>query len=279
MDSASTAAAFLAVIALSDGLRLLPAGAIVVSRLVLGDWTVSWVQPDHHAGSGLRLITWCSPVLLPLVLSEDAGGTAPLKRRLTRFRARKRRTRSHVVALRVGGILILVTLVVVTPWLTARSGIWGLLLGVSLVWWLCVVQMIIAMAAFRRAGATFGGAILTSMKCLWPFTAPRVAEDVMGRVVAGVPPLILLHELLPRDAFRHFARPLLFDVVVRGEPADAVVALRAQLGESETAEIVNGRPTVCDGDAYCPRCGASFYRSARLCSDCVEVELRSQAAG
>lgn len=278
MDSASTAAAFLAVIALSDGLRLLPAGAIVVSRLAFGDWTVAWVNAERHAASRLRLITWCSPLLLPVVPVADADAAVPLRRRLTRFRARSRRTRSHVAALRIGGILTLVALIVGIPWLTARSGIWGLLLGVSLVAWLSVVQTIIAIAAFRLAGAGLGPATLASAKFLWPFSAPRAAEEVMHRVSAGIPPLILMHELLPVDAFRRFARPLLFDAVVRGEQTDAIVTLRAHMGESDVADIVNRPPSVGDGDAYCPRCGASYYHGARLCSDCVAVELRPHHA-
>ncbi len=278
MDSASTAALFLAIIAVSDGLRLLPAGATVVSRLAFGDWLVAWVNSDGQSGSRLRLITWCSPLLLPLVLSDDTDTAVPLGRRLARCRARMRRTRSHFAVLRIGGILILAALVAGIPWLTSRSGIWGLLLGASVVLWLCVVQTVIAIAAFRRAGSTLGQAMLTSAKCLWPFSAPRAAEEVMRRVVAGVPPLILMHTLLPGDAFRRFARPLLFDAVVRGEQADGVLELRARLGESEIAEILNEPPTVPDGDAYCPRCGASFYRGARFCSDCAEVELRPQLA-
>ena len=279
MDSASTAAAFLAVIALSDGLRLLPAGAIIVSRLAFGDWAIAGAGDDRHTGGGLRLITWCSPLLLPAVLAFDTDARLPLRRRLARFRARLHRTRSHVTALRVGGVLTLAALIAGIPWLTARSGMWGLLLGVSLVLWLCVVQTLVAIAAFRRAGRALGSAVLASTKFLWPFTAPRAAEEVMSRVIVGVPALVVLHELLRTDVFRRFARPLLFDALVRGEQRVEVAELRAVLGESEVTEILNEPPLVRDGDAWCPRCGASFYRAARFCSDCAEVELRPQTAG
>ena len=121
--------------------------------------------------------------------------------------------------------------------------------------------------------------MLGSARYLWPFSAPRAAEDVMTRVTADVPPLVLLRELLPPDAFRRFARPLLFDAVIRGEQAEGGATLRAHLGESHVAEIVTKPPSEPDGDAYCPRCGASYYRGARFCSDCGEVELRPQAAG
>lgn len=281
MDSASTAAVFLAVIAVSDGLRLLPAGAIVVSRIAFGDWFVASVNrdPAPHTAGRLRLITWCSPLLLPQVLGGKADATVPLGRRVARFRKRARRARSFIAALRIGGILTLATLVIGIPALTARSGIWGLLLGVSVVFGLCTVQAILAIGAFRRAGAPFGHAMLRSAKYLWPFNAPRAGEDVMSCVTADVPPLILLRELLPPDAFRRFARPLLFDAVVRGEQGEEVAALRAHMGESQVVEIVARPPSDRDGEAYCPRCEASFYRGARFCSDCAEVELRPQATG
>lgn len=278
MDSASTAAAFLAVIALSDGLRLLPAGAIVISRLAFGDWGVAWVNPEREAGNRLRLVTWCSPVLLSIVMGADEDDALSVRRRLARYRSRMRRTRPYLAALRIGGVLALVALIVLVPWLTSRSGLWGLLLGTSILMWLCVAQTLIAIAAFRRAGTPTAKTLLAAVRFLWPFSAPRAAEDVLRRVVSGVPPLVLLHELLPADEFCRVARPMLFDAL-RGDESDRVSALRAHLGESQSADIVNRPPSQRDGDAYCPRCGASFYRTARFCSDCAGVELRPQMAG
>ena len=279
MDSASTAAAFLAVIAVSDGLRLLPAGAIVVCRLAFGDWSVTWASAAGHAGSRLRLVTWCSPLLLPVVVAVEADAPLPLRRRVVRFRARLRRTRGYVAVLRIGGAAILLALIAGIPWLTARSGAWGLLLGISLVVLLCVMQTVIAIAAFRRAGVAFGRGAVASVRYLWPFSAQRAAEDVMQRATSDVPQMILMHELLPPETFRRFARPILFDAIVRHEARHEVAMLRAHLGEALVAEIVNRPPSDRDGDAYCPRCGTSFYRGARFCSDCAEVELRPQIAG
>lgn len=101
----------------------------------------------------------------------------------------------------------------------------------------------------------------------------------MSRVIDGIPALVALHELLPADAFRRFARPLLFDALVRGEQAAEVAELRALLGETKVALILNEPPLVRDGDAWCPRCGTNYYRGARFCSDCAQVELRPQAVG
>lgn len=272
MSSATSAAVLLAVIALSDGLRLLPAGAIVVCRVVVGAWSVGWVNADRTRRP--RLVTWCSPFALPLVLADDVESHLTVGRRRARFRARLRRTRAHVAALRIGGVLILATLIVGIPWLTARADVWGFLLGLSTVLWLCFVQTVIAIVALRRAGSGLKRALLASVKYLWPFSGPRAAEDVMQQVTRDVPPLILLREFLTVDAFDHFIRPILFDAVVRGAETAAVAELRACLGEGQVASIVNQPPRHRDGDAFCPRCGASFYRRAGFCSDCVEVELR-----
>jgi hypothetical protein len=279
VDSASTAAAFLAAIAVSDGLRLLPAGAIVVCRLAVGDWFVSWASADEHAGSRFRLVTWCSPVLLPVVAVLDTDTTPPLRRRVVRFRARLRRTRRYVAVLRVGGVAILAALIAGIPWLTARSGAWGLLLGISVVVLLCVMQTVIAIAAFRRTGAAFGRAAVASARYLWPFSAQRAAEDVLHRAAADVPQMILMHELLPPETFRRFARPILFDAVVRHDARHEADVLRSHIGEAMVADIVDRPPSDRDGDAYCPRCGTSFYQRSRFCSDCAEVELLPLIAG
>jgi hypothetical protein len=276
VSSATSAALLLAVVALSDGLRLLPAGAIVACRVLFGDWAVDRVNAEQRVRP--RLITWCSPLALPVVLHGGVESSLSLGRRLTRFRARMRRTRSLVGALRLGGVLILTTLIGGVPWLTARWGVWGFLLGLSALLWLCLVQGVTAMVAFRRAGVGVTRALLTTVKYLWPFTGPRAAEDVLHQVARDVPPLILLRELLPGDAFGHFVRPLLFDAVVRGAQTPAVAELRAHLGAASVASIVNEPPRQRDGDAFCPRCGASFSRRAGPCSDCAEVELRPRPA-
>jgi hypothetical protein len=278
VDNASTAAAFLALIAVSDGLRLLPAGAIVVSRVLLGDWSLSKTAATN-SGNTVRLITWCGPLVQPLVLRTDQHSTLSARRLLTRFRARRRRTQSLVGALRVVGTLTLLALVAGVPLLTSRSGVWGLLLGVSIVLCLCVVQTVLAVFAFRRAGETPFRALLGASRFLWPFSAPRAAEEVMTRVAMGVPALIVVDQLLKPEAFTGFARPLLFDAVVRGEETGPVAALRQHLGASRVAAILNAPPPMPDGDVYCPRCGASFYRSARVCSDCSDVELLTQTTG
>lgn len=274
MDSASSAAAFLAVIALSDGLRLLPpgGGAIVVCNTWLRGWTVARVS-DHDQGKRPRLLTWCSPVVLPLVLPARQEVSLPVGRLVARFRARRTRTAGHVVVLRVGGAMTLLALVVGTPLLTSRYGVWGLVVALGAVLLLSLAQAVVAMLGMRRAGRSLREAAMACVKLCWPFTAPRGAEELERQVASGVPRLLLLAELLPPDQFGALVRPLLYDAVVRGATDPDVGYLREQLGESRIAALMREPPPSADGAGWCPRCGDSFARAHGSCSDCVDVAL------
>jgi hypothetical protein len=274
LDSATGAAAFLAVIALLDGLRLLPAaaGAIVVRNTWLRGWSVARVsEPDDR--ERVRLLTWCSPVALPLVLSTRPQLSLPARRLVARFRARRARTRGHVVALRVGGVSTLIALVLGIPLLTSRYGLWGLLVAVSAVLLLSLTQAAVAMRALRRAGSSLREAAVASVRLCWPFTAPRAAEEVERQVASGMPPLVLLAELLPPGEFGSFVRPLLYDAVVRGVESPDVRDLCDHLGESRIRALTREPPMSADGEAWCPRCGDSFARAHGNCSDCADVAL------
>lgn len=272
MDSAITAAAFLAVIALSDGLRLLPAGAIVLCHVWWRGWHVVLVT-DRDSGDRPRLMTWCSPLMLPLMLSARREPPLPVARLIARFRARHARTRGHVLALRVGGVLTLVSLVAGIPLLTSRSGIWGLLVATAAVFLLSLGQAVVAMLGMRRAGRSRRKAAAACLRLCWPFNAPRAAEEVERQVVSDVPALVLVAELLGPDDFARFARPLLYDAVMRGLEDQEVARLRGELGASRVVALIREAPTSADGNAWCPRCGDSFTRTDGYCSDCVDVAL------
>lgn len=276
MDSAAGAAALLAVIAVSDGLRLLPAGAIVVSHgWLLRGWNVTHVSADVR--DRLRLLTWCSPLVLPLVLTRQPETVLPPRRVVARYRARRRRTRGYVLTLRVCGAITLVALVVGIPLLTARSGVWGLLVAVAAVFLLSVVQAILAILAMRQAGRTGTRAAAACVQFCWPFSAPRAAEDVERLVGSDVPPLVLLAEVLPPDDFVRFVRPRLYDALERGADDPEIAQLRRYLGADRTAALTREPASSEDGQAWCPRCGATFARAVGDCSDCVDVALVPRA--
>ncbi|MEX2153960.1 MAG: hypothetical protein WD825_11525 [Gemmatimonadaceae bacterium] len=279
-DDIVTTSLILALVALSDGVRRIPAGAIVLRRLGLGPWTAPRFEEPE---SRLELVSWCIPLALPLVLTRESNGTSgpesaelALTRRLTRFRARLRRVRHHVLALRINGLAILATLVVVLPLLAYRGGAWGFLVGVQLLLTLCLVQVVAAAMALRRVGIALRPALFASVPFAWPFTAPRAAEVVQSHAVAGLPPLLALHELAPEDEFLRVARPALYDAMVRNIVSDDVAALAELWGEARVRSLI-GKPSAEDADLYCPRCGSAFNPGREFCTDCGDVALLPRA--
>lgn len=233
---------------------------------------------DHDARERARLLTWCSPIALPLVLSEGQESLLPVRRLVARFRARRARTRGHVVALRVGGAITLVALVLGIPILTSRYGVWGLLVALAALLLLSLTQAVLAMLGTRRAGCSLRDAAVACVRLCWPFTAPRAAEEVERQVASGVPRLVLLAELLSPEEFGQFVRPLLYDAVVRGAENSDVSDLSGHLGQSRVRALTGAPPMSADGTAWCPRCGDSFDRTDGYCSDCVDVALEPRFA-
>lgn len=276
MDSVAAAGLLLGIVALSDGLRLLPASAIVIRRGAFGGWSL---PPGAQDARTLRLVSWCIPLALPLIMEHGAGTSSaePLRRRVTRFRARQRRVRPWIVALRAVGFATLLALIAGLPFLIGRSGSWGLMVGIALVFALALTQAGISAFALRRAGVSARRAVFASLKFCWPFTAPRAAEEVQRRVVVDIPVLVVLHHLLPGEDFERIARPMLYDALVRDRVSPEAAAMIQYLGDPLSRAFVARLPGSFEGDAFCPRCGTGFNRGPTLCSDCDEVALTSAA--
>jgi hypothetical protein len=274
MDSVASAGVLLAAVAVADGIRALPAGAILIRHLPLVGWRLA-DAPEHPAR--LRLLSWCIPLSLPLVVDAEEELLAPgtLRRTMTRLRSRRRRVERHLVALRALGMVTLATLIAALPLLVGRSGVWGLIVGLGILLALCLAQFGIGAIALARGGASRWTAALRAAKYLWPFTAPRAAEEVQRQVAAGVPALVLLHELLPPNEFAGIARPLVYDVLAHSQPRPGVAALMEHLGLERAHALIATAPERGDGDAYCPRCGKEFYAGIERCSDCIGVGLVS----
>lgn len=233
---------------------------------------------DQDEGERARLLTWCSPLVLPLVLPAQQESSLPVRRLVARFRARRARTRGHVVALRVGGATTLLALVVGIPLLTSRYGVWGLLFALAAVLLFSLTQAVLAMLGLRRAGCSLRAAAVACVRLCWPFTAPRAAEEVERQVASGVPRLVLLAELLSPEEFGQFVRPLLYDALVRGAENSDVSHLSGHLGQSRVRALTGEPQRADDGKAWCPRCGDSFDRPDGNCSDCVDVALEPRFA-
>lgn len=270
MDNVVTAGVFLAIIAWSEGLRLLPPEAFVLRRLPFDVWRVAGVPDDVRR---LRVVSWCIPLALPLVVAATGAGQAPAAPgAVAGLRQRASRVRRHLAALRVIGVALLLALVVGLPMLVGRSGLWGLLVGMATVLTLACVQATLAAFAFTRIGEQPGRALFACVRYCWPFAAPRAAEDVQRRVAAGVPPLVLLHELLPPEEFARVGRPLLYDTLVRGMSTPDTASLLEHMGEQDARALL-ALPASEPDARFCPRCGTAFHSERAHCSDCAGVEL------
>lgn len=270
MDSLVTAGVFLGIIAWSEGLRVLPAETHVLRRLPFDAWRVAGGPETERR---IRVVSWCLPVAVPLIVGPDASAAAADTRAaVALLRERSRRVRRHLAALQVNGVAILVALVAGLPMLVGRSGAWGLLVGLAAIGALACVQAATAAAALARLGERRGRALLTAARYCWPFAAQRAPEDLQRRVAAGLPALVLMHELLPPDEFARVARPLLYDALVRGAHVPDTARLLAHMGEPDARALL-ALPASEPGASFCPRCGTAFDPRRAQCSDCAGVAL------
>lgn len=273
LNSVATAA-ILYGITFAEGLRQLPADAIVLRRLAFGHWRfVRRVE----IGAGLRLVSWCLPVSLPLVMlreSSSASG-AEILERVEQMRARIAETRLWLGILRILGLLTLLLLVLGVPVVVERNGLFGLVLGVVVLLELTLVQAIWAGWLLKRLGASGRSVATASLKLLNPFAVQRAPEVVLARIVADVPALAAAHELLGEEEFVRAFRPLLYDALYGDASRDAVTFL----AEERVGSLLRTPPPGQTNGAFCPRCESQFAIRAGFCADCGVVPLIAVGSG
>jgi hypothetical protein len=275
MTSADAIAAIvvLAAITLSEGIRRLAADAIVVRRSLLGRWSVARA---NEIGNGIRLVSPCIPVSVPLVLTPvgtEGVGSPGLRRLRSRFTARAERTHLALITLQVQGMAVLLALVVGIP-LAAFRGPRELALVFGVVLSLSVGQACLTAAALMRAGARRSRSLAAACRIVWPFAAFRAAEVVQAQIAAGVPRMAVLHGLLGQDALLRAYRPLVHDIIQAGDASEDAGTLLELVGRPRLEAFLRHRP---DGDAACcPRCGVEYEASRERCADCL-VPLQSPA--
>lgn len=262
---------FLAAIALSESIRRLPGDTLLLRQLGWKPWRRA---PDGVADQA-RLVSWCIPLDLPIVLQPDSGTTRlGLRRALTRFRARMRRVGPDVAVLRgvgIGSLGLLLFLPVAMSW----WGLWGLVSSVELLFMLTLGQTTIAWSALARSGMTRRGALAASLKFLWPFTSQRAAEAVMAQIASGVPSLAVARELLGDAEFlREFRRPV-YDAVKGAGRDDNGRLIEALFGRPALEAAVLAGP-VGAHEPWCPRCLTLYQDGATKCADC-DITLQRPA--
>jgi len=256
-DSLLTAG-ILAVVALSEGVRVVPFGALVLER-PFGRWRIA---RTFELGSGMHLVSWCIPYTLPALLSsapihDVAGETGRVRERFATVESRVRTTR-------VFGGLILLVLVVGLPYSASHWSGLGLLGALALLLGLSVAQMLTTRTALRDLGEPAGGA----WRLLWPFSAPRAPQMLQERAFAGFSPTLVAHALLDDDDFLRSMRPLVYDATHTLASSSDILALY----DRATLRAFIERPVAEDGQPYCPRCAALYRAGTARCSDC-DAEL------
>lgn len=270
LNSVGTAA-ILYGIGFAEGVRQLPADAIVLRRLGFGRWRfVRRVE----IGAGLRLASWCLPVSLPAVLPRESrpANDTELSERVSAMRARIAETRLSLGLLRVLGLATLL-LVAGVPFVVERNGLFGLIVAGIIVLELTFVQALLAGWLMRRLGATGRSAGMVSLKLLNPFAVQRAAEVLFARIVADVPALVVARELLGEAEFVRAFRPMLYDALHGDGLPDGVTHVGSLLDEGRLALLLRAPPVGLANGAFCPRCASQFASDGGFCSDCDDVPL------
>jgi len=259
------AAAILYLISLAEGIRQLPEDAIVLCRFRVGRWRVS-----RHGtlGAGLRLVSWCLPVSVPLVLTSSPSVAARDADEITEA---MREYERPIDTLRLLGLITLVALVVGLPVAVERSGLFGLIVvGDGLVA-LTAIQALWVRRILLRQGLASRPAALAALKLINPFGAPRAPELVYGSIVAGMPALDVAHELLGDAEFVRAFRPAIYDVL-HDRATGTGLGLTRSIG-ARLASLLEAAPAGVSGNAFCPRCATEFSGTVARCSDCDDVAL------
>jgi hypothetical protein len=264
----------LAVVTCLEGVRRVPADALVLRRVLGGGWTVS--EPLDFAHTW-RLVAWWSPITLAVVL--PSGGIvrsgAPRDASPDRLDARFAGCRRAVFTLRVLGTLVLLTIVIGVPTATSQFGTWGFATAVSVALLLSLLTTLRTLRALRELPIDWRSAARVAAPLLWPFTAPRGAEIVLEHAVAGAPPLAVARRLLGDAAFATWVRPQAYDALTASTTTDGLgSALLTLVGRPALSAIVQLAPPSCgSGEGYCARCGRVYRSGTALCADCRDVSL------
>jgi hypothetical protein len=256
-----------AALVLVEGLRRVPAGALVVGATWWNDWEPAG---ETEPRARWRLVSWWSPLAPSLVL-PPLGGPATLS--TDELAARLGVARRAAPWLAGGGAVTLAALILGLPVASARLGAFGFLAGASVVLALAFTTAAAGALALRRLGA--GGAGCRRQVLGWcsPFASGRVVEGVYEAALAGASPAQALRALAGERVFADWARERAYDVV-RGGSADTDLSAAADAATLNS--IVAAVPHLDPGArSYCPRCAATWSLERGSCPDCAVPLLPS----
>jgi hypothetical protein len=259
--------AVFAALVLLEGLRRVPAGALVIRGMGPTGWRpLGTPEPRPR----WRLISWWSPIVPALVLAPLEGRTAV---RAADLEVRLKAATRAAPWLTGSAAITLLGLIVGLPVASARFGAIGFLAGAALVLTLAVANAAAGAFTLRRLGSPRRRGQLLA----WcsPFAAGRVMEGVYEAALAGASQAQAVRALAGEDLFATWSRARAYDLVItRAEDPD----LSAAADEATLSAIVAARPLEGHaGASFCPRCAATWVLSEGPCPACG-VPLMSLAA-
>jgi hypothetical protein len=258
-----------AALVLVEGLRRVPAGALVVRATWCNGWEPAG-EPEPRAR--WRVVSWWSPLARSLLL-PPLGGPATLS--AGELAARLDVARRAAPWLAGGGAATLAALILGLPVASARLGALGFFAGASVVLALAFATAAAGALTLRRLGP--GGAGRRRQVLGWcsPFASGRVIEGVYEAALAGASQAQALRVLAGELVFAGWARARAYDVV-RGGSADTDLSVAADAATLES--IVAAVPRLDAGArSYCPRCAATWSLERGSCPDCAVPLLPSSA--
>ncbi len=250
-----------AALVLLEGLRRVPAGALVVRAIGWSGW-----RPAAEAAprTRWRLVSWWSPVAPALVLPPLDGPATLSSEELATRLAVARRAAPWLAG---GGALTLAALILGLPIATGRFGTVGFLAGAAVVLALAVATALAGGSALRRLGLVGAARLGRVLGWCSPFAGGRVLEGVYEAALAGATPAQALRALTETQVFADWARARAYDVV-RGGAADPDLAAAAD--PATLGAIVASEPGTDPGArSYCPRCAATWSLAGGSCPECA----------
>ena len=260
---------FLALLTLLDGLRQVPAGALVLRKTLGGSWRV--VSP----GVGYRIVSWWPPVTTTLILApaqDRSSGQAA--RRSNRQEESLRGVRRRAAVLQLLGLLSLLALVVVVP---VAMRWWGGLGFLSSLFAVLVLSWLVTGLSFYFSNSlelTTRQRIMFALPRLNPFASPAAGEALLERALNGGDPLAVAKLLMEEEEFAAWVRPQAYDVA-EGIDTDQGRELVRVVGRNELITLISSRPVGIPANTpWCPRCGSEFAPTSTECPAC-EIPLKS----
>jgi hypothetical protein len=251
--------ALFAALVLLEGLRRVPAGALVMR----GTGPFGWKPPgDPEPRTRWRLVSWWSPIAPALVLPRvDAAATIPTDDIQARLAVARRAT----PLLTACAAFTLAALIIGLPVASARYGAVGFFVGVAALFALALTNAGAGALALRRLVPPPPRTRVLA----WcsPFAAGRVLEGVYEAALAGASQAQAVRALAGDEIFAKWSRARAYDALY-GATHDP--DLRAAADEATLRAIVAAPPADgADGVSFCRRCAATWVVREGACPACA----------